>query len=214
MDYDVISFGHDGFLLARIDEGDLHIIKEDIFKIQNNFDTSVKITDILAGNLQREYRLSSNSVSKLHEIVFPYIDEYNKHFSYAQEIIFLDNNLPFSLDEPWVNFQKKYEFNPLHRHAGVFSFVLWIQIPYINENELITPSVINSNNKRAGNFEFVYTSTLGQVKTHPIPADKRMENCMIIFPSTMMHCVYPFYTSDDYRISIAGNYLLTTKYLQ
>jgi len=214
MDYDVISFGHDGCILARIDESNLQIIKEDIFKIQNNFDTSVKVKDALAGNLQREYRLSSKSASKLHEIIFPYIEEYNKHFSYAHDLGFLDNDLPFSLDEPWINFQKKYEFNPLHKHTGVFSFVLWIQIPYTNENELKNPSVVDSNTRRPGNFEFAYTSTLGQIKTHPIPADKTMENSMIIFPSTMMHCVYPFYTSDDYRISVAGNYLLTTKYFQ
>jgi len=26
-----------------------------------------------------------------------------------------------------------------------------------------------------------------------------------MFPSLLAHCVYPFYTSDDYRISISGN---------
>jgi len=28
---------------------------------------------------------------------------------------------------------------------------------------------------------------------------------MLIFPARMTHCVYPFYTSQDYRISISGN---------
>jgi len=27
----------------------------------------------------------------------------------------------------------------------------------------------------------------------------------------MIHCVYPFYTSDDYRISVSGNIMLDVK---
>ena len=30
---------------------------------------------------------------------------------------------------------------------------------------------------------------------------------IIFFPSKLNHCVYPFYTSDDTRISISGNIL-------
>ena len=35
----------------------------------------------------------------------------------------------------WVNYQKKYEFNPLHDHSGMFSFVIWMKIPYEHDNE-------------------------------------------------------------------------------
>ena len=212
--YEVISFGHDGYLLVKFDEDTLKPIKEGISKIQNNFDEACKVKNELAGNIQKEYELPANSVKKLHDIVFPYIDEYNKHFSYIDDIGVLDNNLPYDINRPWVNFQKKHEFNPLHKHAGMYSFVIWIQIPYLIEDEMNSPSVVDSNTKRRGNFEFAYTGSLGGIKTHPIAADKKLENHMIFFPSTIMHSVYPFYTSDDYRISIAGNYFLTTKYLQ
>ena len=213
-DYEVISFGHDGYLLVKFNEDDLRPIKEDILTIQNNFDKATKVKKELAGNLQREYELPDKSKQRLHEIVFPYIDEYNKHFSWHVDTGLLDSDLPYDINKPWVNFQKKHEFNPLHKHAGMYSFVLWIQIPYLMEDEMDSPSVVDSNTKRPGAFEFAYTATMGQIKTHAILADKKLENHMIIFPSTMMHCVYPFYTSDDYRISIAGNYFLSTKYLQ
>ena len=29
---------------------------------------------------------------------------------------------------------------------------------------------------------------------------------ILLFPSEMYHGVYPFYTSDDYRISVSGNF--------
>ncbi len=27
-----------------------------------------------------------------------------------------------------------------------------------------------------------------------------------IYPAKQLHCVYPFYTSDEYRISVSGNF--------
>jgi dolichol kinase len=39
----------------------------------------------------------------------------------------------------------------------------------------------------------------------PVFVDKSMEGTVTMFPSSMIHCVYPFRTSDGERISIAGN---------
>ena len=35
--------------------------------------------------------------------------------------------------------------------------------------------------------------------------DKSFEGKILMFPSYMQHQVFPFYTSDDYRITISGN---------
>jgi len=40
--------------------------------------------------------------------------------------------------------------------------------------------------------------------------DKSWEGTIIVFPAKMLHCVYPFYTSDGTRISLSGNVLLDT----
>ena len=37
--------------------------------------------------------------------------------------------------------------------------------------------------------------------------DKDMEGEIIVFDSKLLHVVYPFYTSNDYRMSLAGNVL-------
>ena len=34
------------------------------------------------------------------------------------------------LNSFWVNYQFKNEFNPYHDHAGVYSFAIWLKIPY------------------------------------------------------------------------------------
>jgi hypothetical protein len=41
-----------------------------------------------------------------------------------------------------------------------------------------------------------------------LPVDKKMNGVMCVFPAPMIHYVTPFYTSDEYRISVAGNVCL------
>ena len=43
------------------------------------------------------------------------------------------------------------------------------------------------------------------VESYPIVVDRSYEGVMLIFPAWLQHMVTPFYTSDDYRISISGN---------
>ena len=108
---------------------------------------------------------------------------------------------PF-LDSLWVNFQKKHEFNPLHNHSGLFSFVIWMKIPYEWENEKELPWVKGSNCEgNVGNFALVDRSLSSQI----FFMNKNIEGHCVFFPSNFYHMVYPFYTSDEERISISGN---------
>ena len=65
--------------------------------------------------------------------------------------------------------------------------------------------VKNSNAKATSCFSFSYTNALGEITIQPIMLDKNREGDMIFFPAELNHSVFPFYTSDDYRISISGN---------
>ena len=111
------------------------------------------------------------------------------------------------LQELWVNFQKKYEFNPIHKHRGIFSFVIWMEIPYDLEAEYSLPWVRQSNSQRASNFVFV--DSLGG--STAIEVDKTFEGVCCFFPSNLKHLVYPFYTSEQKRVSISGNLTLVDK---
>ena len=46
---------------------------------------------------------------------------------------------------------------------------------------------------------------MGRITPAMVPVDKTYEGTIVMFPSEMLHAVYPFYTSDDYRISVSGN---------
>jgi hypothetical protein len=82
------------------------------------------------------------------------------------------------------------------------AFVIWLQIPYLFTDENTDEDMFSSK----GAFSLLYTNTLGLQHSVTIDVDKRFENKMILFPSNFMHQVYPFYTSNDYRISVSGNF--------
>ena len=112
----------------------------------------------------------------------------------------------FQVRDLWVNFQRKHEFNPFHDHSGALSFVLWVKIPYKYEDECNTANTQNlGGTPRSGSFSFYYTSILGAVSHYDYLLDPFWEGTLLVFPSKLPHQVYPFYTSDEERISISGN---------
>ena len=130
---------------------------------------------------------------------------YEQHFSDVKESnIDLEGQIvPRKLF--WVNFQKKYEYNPVHHHSGMYSFVLWIKIPYeLQEEKDLFPN--NPSPASICSFTFVYFTN--RIMTYHIDVDKSYEWEIILFPSYRSHTVTPFMTTDEPRISIAGN--LTT----
>ena len=115
------------------------------------------------------------------------------------------NDLPYGLDNFWVNFQKQHEFNPMHNHSGVYSFVVFMKIPTDWREQHEIPFVKESNAPKASDFEFVYTDVMGNVTGYTYCLDSSFEGIMLFFPAEMMHQVYPFYNCEEERITISGN---------
>ena len=115
------------------------------------------------------------------------------------------NHKRLILTSLWVNFQNKHEFNPLHNHSGLISFVIWLKIPTNWRDQHALPFVKDSQVPAASDFCFTYTNVLGQLQDLPILMDKGSENHMIVFPAALRHQVYPFYDCDETRVSISGN---------
>ena len=119
---------------------------------------------------------------------------------------FMKEGEGFNLESLWVNFQKKHEFNPPHDHSGVYSFVIWMQIPTSYEEQKKLPICAESNaSGTISNFAFHYTNSLGRVSQFIYNMEKEAEGYMVMFPSEMKHEVFPFYESKGERISISGN---------
>jgi hypothetical protein len=211
MEYNITGLNNYGFISTKLSDVELAPIKAEIDNIQKNFDSyENQIYNMnLAGNIKREYQLIE-SKKYMEQLLMPLVGAYDKNFNYIKKFRILTHNVPIVLDSCWVNYQKKYEFNPVHNHAGLLSFVIWTNISYDMKEELKLSPGAKSNLNSAGMFSFLYSDATGTIRTHDIPVDKSMENTIIVFPSSFLHMVYPFFSSDEYRISVSGNFLFKT----
>ena len=171
----------------------------------------------LAGNISHSCLLKDPRdlvIPNLYDIVFNQVDNPKMFDFISMELeniykrIGLENvRLEPYLTKLWVNFQKKGEFQPIHNHSGVFSFVIWMDIPYHSKDEGNLPTAKTSDkNHRGGNFSFAFSDgTHRSLGEHTIEMSPEMNGYCCFFPSDLSHQVYPFYTSDKDRISISGN---------
>ena len=139
---------------------------------------------------------------------------------YNSEFYNLGNSLPINARHPyfmqklWVNYQKENQFNPLHDHTGIYSFVIWMKIPTNHFEQNKNPISLDSNSHKISVFDFQYTDMLGSIRNYPYEMSPKVEGTMLFFPSSLKHQVYPFYNCNEERISISGNVSLDTSIIQ
>ena len=192
-----------GYLTARLPVDLLQEINEQVEKIKaDNYEGYINVDQHLAGHLAHQFDLTASK--NLEDFLCFMAIEYDTRFDYFNSVTHHAGPQRLKLNEMWINFQKKHDFNPLHDHNGVMSFVIWHTIPYDVKEEL-QQYKNGTFSSCASTFEFVYTDSLGNIRNKALPINKEWEGVICMFPAKMRHCVQPFYTSDDYRISIAGN---------
>ena len=182
-------------------------VPEEIFKlIKKECSAYKKLEELQSGisgaGVPKSYFLKE-SMPLLEPFIFKLAKEYDlKHNYLRANVKILTKDAPWFLDKPWVNIQKPSEFIPIHNHDGIFSYVIWVNIPYDVEKECAPPS------KHASCFQFFYPAITGSFQSHTIRVSKTDEGTILLFPSLLLHCVYPFYTVKEPRLSVSGNILL------
>ena len=163
----------------------------------------------LVGHIKEEYHINQITLNDKNFISFlsqcAMSEGPKEHLA---KITSLSENRPLCLQELWVNYMKKHEFNPPHNHAGVMSFIVFVKIPYdLKEEEKHFPMNTKRKNisSHTSKLAFLNMRVNGSLGVETIKVDKSYEGTMFMFPSAQMHEVFPFYTSDDYRITVSGN---------
>lgn len=154
-------------------------------------------SNYLIGNISGEYRTPEipELIHYIHDMYFAWRDVYKTP------------DVPYTIDQMWTNYMQKGDYNPTHNHSGELAvFVIWITIPYDIKEEIEYCKKKHPNKEPTNScFEFIYTCYDGRMRANTIHVDRSMEGMITMFPSTIYHTVYPFFTSDKERISIAGN---------
>jgi hypothetical protein len=203
---ETIDLQNIGIIKGHIDDESLSVLRAEVMAIKENFSSGIPHNKELAGHIRKEFLLSK-SCNSIEPIVIELAARYNEKYNYRDPSTNMPSGEPYKLqlESLWVNFQQRYEFNPLHRHSGLYSFVIWLEIPYfLNFEHSVSPGKQAIDN-RTGMFEFTYTDILGGIRGECIAVDRSYEGDIVLFPAGLHHMVHPFYSTDKYRISVAGN---------
>jgi hypothetical protein len=199
------EFPNIGIVHCKVPDDILKVLYAHLENIEKtNFKDQEDNRKNLLGHMDKEFKMLEYI-----EVIEPFLltlaDEYDRQYNYIQSVANVEGKFKLSLSHLWVNFQQKHEFNPPHTHTGVLSFVIWMKIPYdIKEEEEVFP-INSAGAPRTSKFTFHYINTLGKIGHWVLPVDESFEGVICMFPSELAHSVNPFYTSDDYRVSISGN---------
>ncbi len=172
--------------------------------LRNNIDKNIPKQQNLAGHLKDEFGYK-NWPKEVEEYLMQCAGQRSFLIEYANTIKNLDVDVPFFLADLWVNLQKKHEFNPIHTHSGVWSFIIPLQIPYkLEDEDKIFPD--HGNRKSCtSRLTFVVNNNLGTINSIEVDMDQSYVDKLLIFPAKLNHLVYPFFTSDGIRITVSGN---------
>ena len=201
-----------GWVQAKLDK--IHI--DYLWKIiEEGKQNKLSFKSELAGHLSNSFEIEDTNDwffnNVLHELISAFYDSNGgAHPKNSVESSFR-SNFVVRLEKFWVNYQYKHEFNPPHNHSGLYAFVVWMKIPYSSKEQkkLKFLDGIKDVDKKAGDFEFVYTNLLGDISNYRYPMSPELEGTIILFPAQFMHCVYPFYDCDEPRISLSGNLMIS-----
>ena len=186
--------------VATFDQVDIKII--DYLKTQiRNKKKLENVNKFLTGHIQDEYDIKV--INDYSNYICNCIGNNPITNNYLKKIDILNKDCPTFLDKSWINFQKKHEFNPIHDHQGIFSFIIFMQIPYKLEEEFKVYT--DTNGQYTSCLSFLYSDTNGSVVEKLCSVDESYLYKMLMFPAKLKHQVYPFYTSDEERITVSGN---------
>ena len=196
-----------GWLEMRLDKSDMDCLWKYIETAKKK---NVNINHQLAGNITESLLLEDKDDYFFNKVVDPLCGTYHHLYGETPQVTSTIAPHPLMLSSMWVNFQKKHEFNPTHNHYGVFSFVIFMKIPTDFEDQKKLSIANKANSGAISNFIFTFTDLHGRIRNHPVKMSPEYEGIMFLFPSSLIHQVFPFYESDETRITISGNATLNT----
>jgi len=148
----------------------------------------------LAGNVYQEFLLDTDFMKKIKWGDFL--------GSACNDWVWREKNLTlksFQIIKSWIVRQFKYEYNPIHYHSGHISGVGYLKVP----NNMGETS--QKNKKVNNNGKLILIDGSKKLFSSPTYTITPKVGDFYLFPSYLMHTVYPFSNTDDERRSVSFN---------
>lgn len=153
----------------------------------NNDDKKKKLdaSDSLVGKVKEEIHIEKEFLEKeLLNIIGPHINNFLINSNYR-------SHRSININSCWVVRQYESEYNPIHSHNGDVSGVLYLKFPH------------NRKSGKDGSITFVNSPTFFLNRGH-LTLIPEIGN-IFLFPSYVLHTVYPIRENQEERRCIAFN---------
>jgi len=181
-----IDFPNYGYLIQDLSDNLFRDLKDECLGSLEEHETHISgLTNQGEGVASHIYLKYSDK--SYFDFIYNMMNDYDKEFNYLKQFTILSDARPFTADAPWINYQSENEYLPNHMHGGLMSYTIWIKVPVLSK------------------FQFTYNTTCLNLHNHDLNIDSSFEGKIMMFPSNLYHCVYPFYNSKEKRVSISGN---------
>ena len=194
------------------------LVPNDAFTELKNVNLGQDRSRELVGVLENQLTLDYEKCPKFTEFVtqmayeFVYHRQESGFLSQLIKTFVTEGNRPIlperimelKLKELWLNSMGKGNYQPIHTHAGLFSFVVYVSIPYTLDEEHKLNNGIEVAKNKNGCTEFLDPFSNDSVT---LPVETKLEQHIALFPSWVTHLVYPF-KSDVRRVTVSGNIYL------
>ena len=200
-----------GWIESRLNSVAIDFLWDAINAVEDRESADMRHT--LAGQLSTSFEIEDRDEWFTQNVLYPLETQYTGRWGrkHAQMNTFHDGPCNLELQHLWVNFQKQGEYNPMHHHSGIYSFVVWLRNPADHIEQCNKPNARGTTRPKNNEFAFTYTNTLGKLESHSIEMTCEEEGKILFFPSALNHGVTPFYDCDEERVSVSGNLWLKTK---
>lgn len=195
------DYPNHGWIKTKLDDEHINFLWDAISEKKEGLKNN------LAGNISGSYSIEDKDHFFFNEVLYQHIEAYQQLYGGHPIREYAYGDFKLQLGKFWVNYQNQHEFNPYHHHGGVYSFVVWMKIPtdWRDQNKLQFLDGVKEEDKKASIFEFEYTDILGNIRNYGYRLDPSYEGTMLFFPSSLRHCVYPYYECSEDRITVSGN---------
>ena len=170
----------------------------------------------LVGIVKDQLKLDPKQCPKFHEFVIKMANEFL--YMRSQGLVlnqlircFAHNNLndhfipedhlKLKLKTLWLNSAIAGDYQPVHQHSGLFSFVAYVSIPHTKEEENKLNNGIEDYKNLNGCTEFFDMFGHDSIQMN---VSKDIEQTLVLFPAWVSHTAYPF-RCEGRRITVSGN---------
>ena len=151
----------------------------------------------LAGNVYQEFLLDTDFMKKIKWANF--LGLVCEKWVWREKAVKLKK---FQIIKSWIVRQFKNEYNPIHYHSGNISGVGYLKVPSKMGETLQKNKTINNNGK------LILIDGSKKIFCSPTYTITPKVGDFYLFPSYLMHTVYPFSDTEEERRSVSFNAII------